>query len=66
MAYLRHSETPEQMVRDSDMIFKQITMGDFPTLKEAHRTVILFYVVDMDISRSGISHALERLERHYR
>ncbi|KKL11932.1 hypothetical protein LCGC14_2540790, partial [marine sediment metagenome] len=35
MAYLRHSETPEQMVRDSDMIFKQITMGDFPTLKEA-------------------------------
>jgi hypothetical protein len=51
--------------RDSDMIFTQITSGDFPTLKMAEQAVCVIYVPDMTISRAGISHALSRLERHY-
>jgi hypothetical protein len=51
--------------RDSDMIFTQITSGDFPTMKMAEQAICLLYVPDMTISRAGISHALTRLERHY-
>lgn len=58
-------ETYENMMRDSDMIFTQITSGDFPTYDMAEQCVLAFHVPDMSISRSGISHALRRLERHY-
>jgi hypothetical protein len=58
-------ETYEQQMRDSDMIFTQITTGDFPTFDMANRAIVMFYVTDMTISRAGISHALKRLERHY-
>lgn len=50
---------------DSDMIFTQITSGDFPTFELANQAVCLFYVPDMKISRGGIAHALGRLEKHY-
>lgn len=55
----------QQQQADSDMIFTQITSGDFHTLKEAEAVVTLFYVPDMSISRAGISHALGRLKRYF-
>lgn len=57
--------TQENQQRDSDMIFTQITSGDFPTWELAKQALAFLYVPDMTISRSGISHAMERLERHY-
>ncbi len=57
--------TPEKQQSDSDMIFLQITSGDFSTLQEAESAIALFYVPDMTISRAGISHALGRLKRHF-
>ena len=59
-------ETYEQQMKDSDMIFKQITNGNFPTIDLAKRAICMIYIPDMSISRSGISHALERLEKHYK
>lgn len=50
---------------DSDMIFKQITSGDFPDFAIAQRAVCVIYVPDTTISRGGIADALKRLERHY-
>ncbi|KKM68230.1 hypothetical protein LCGC14_1462870 [marine sediment metagenome] len=58
-------ETVEQQMRDSDMIFKQITCGDFPDFEIAQEAIALLYIPDMTISRSGISHAFKRLERYY-
>lgn len=55
----------DQWQGDSDMIFNQITHGDFPTLALAHQAVLMLYMPDPTISRSGIAHALGRLERHY-
>jgi hypothetical protein len=55
----------EQMLAESEMIFTQITSGDFPTFELANRAVCTIYVPDMTISRAGISHALGRLEKHY-
>ena len=52
--------------KDSDMIFDQITNGDFPDFTIAQQAVCSLYVLDRSISRAGISHALGRLERHYR
>jgi hypothetical protein len=51
--------------RDSDMIFTQITTGDFDDFAIAQRAVCVIYAPDMTISRGGIAHALKRLERHY-
>lgn len=59
------TETYEQQMKDSDMIFTQITNGDFHDMKEVNDAVVMLYVMDMSISRAGISHALGRLERHY-
>lgn len=55
----------EQWQRDSDMIFKQITSGDFKDIGEAEAAVVYLYLPDMTISRQGISHALNRLDLHY-
>lgn len=52
--------------QDSDMIFTQVTSGDFDDYKMAERLVCMLYVPDMTVSRAGISHALSRLERHYK
>ena len=59
------SETYEQQMKDSDMIFNQITGGHFDTWSEVNRAVVMLYIPDMSISRAGISHALKRLERHF-
>ena len=58
-------ETYDQQMQDSGMICTAITSGDFKNFKEAELAVVLFYVPDMSVSRSGISHALKRLEKHY-
>ena len=57
-------ENYEQQMSDSDMIFKQISTGDFENFEDAEKALVL-YVFDMTISRSGISHALGRLKRYY-
>ena len=59
------SETYDQMLRDSDMLFTQISTSAAISYKEAQEMIVGLYVPDMTISRSGISHALKRLERHY-
>jgi hypothetical protein len=53
-------------MKDSDMIFTQITEANFNNLKEAKRTIVYLYVPDMTISRAGISHALNRLEKYFK
>ena len=59
------SETYEKQMEDSDVIFTAISTGDFDDFKQAEKAVVLFYVMDTDFSRAGISHALKRLETHY-
>ena len=59
------SEKFEQQRRDSDMIFTQISTGDFDNFETAQLAVVLIYIPDMTISRAGISHALKRLEKFY-
>ena len=58
-------ETYEQQMKDSDIIFTAVTSGDFKDFQEAGAVVAAFYIMDMSVSRSGISHALKRLEKHY-
>jgi len=57
-------ETYKQQMKDSDMIFKQVTSANF-SKEEAKRVIVMLYVPDMSISRAGISHALKRIEQHY-
>ncbi len=58
-------ETYDQQMKDSDMIFKQISsVAD--SFAEAEQMVIHLWVPEMSISRSGILHALERLERYFK
>lgn len=59
------SETYEDQQRDSHIIFKAITSGDFNTFEEAQRVVAMLYVPDMSISRSGIAKALGKLKVYY-
>lgn len=59
------TESPDRQQADSDMIFTQITSGDFNTFEEAQQAVVFFYIPDLSISRAGISHALKRLEKHF-
>lgn len=58
-------ETIDQQTRDSDMIFTAISTGAFDNYAQAEKAVVMFYVMDMTVSRSGISHALGRLKKHY-
>ena len=58
-------ETIEQQEKDSDTIFTAISTGDIDDFKMAEWAVVKLYVTDMSFSRSGISHALKRLERFY-
>lgn len=55
----------DEMISDSDMIFTQVSTGDFDDYKMAERLIVMLYVPDMTISRAGISHAMKRLERFY-
>ena len=59
-------ETIEQQTTDSDIIFTAISTGGFDDFKQAQQAVTMLYVTDMSFSRSGISHALKRLEEHYK
>jgi hypothetical protein len=63
---MRMDETYEQQMKDSDMIFTQITSGNFENWLDVNQAIVMLYVPDMTISRAGISHALKRLERHYK
>lgn len=60
------SETLEQQTKDSDMIFTAISTGNFDNFEQAQQAVAMFYIMDMSVSRCGISHALKRLEDYYR
>jgi hypothetical protein len=59
-------ETFAQQEKDADAIFKAITAGNFDNFEQAKLAIIRFWVPDMEVSRAGISRALERLERHYK
>ena len=59
------NETLKQQARDSEMIFKAISTGNFDNFKQAQQVVAMFYITDMSISQSGISHALKHLKRFY-
>lgn len=58
-------ETYEQQMKDSDTVFNIISIGDFDDYQQAERAVMALFFVDMSFSRSGISHALKRLEKFY-
>ena len=58
-------ENYEQQMKDSDMIFTQITSADYDNISDANRVIVTLYVPDMTISRAGISHALKMIEKHF-
>ncbi len=60
-----NKETYENQVKYSDAIFTAISTSDARNFKEAEKMVVMFYVMDPAIPRSGISHALKRLEKFY-
>ncbi len=60
------NETNEQQIKDSDMIFMQITSGNFANWNDVNRAIVMLYVPDMTISRAGICLALKRLEQYYK
>ena len=62
---VNNEETVEQQLKDSDMIFTQISTSAIDTFEDAKRLIVIIYVPDMEISRSGISHALGRLDFYY-
>jgi hypothetical protein len=51
---------------DSDQVFEAITTSGFETIEEAKQCLVVMYMPDLSFSRAGISHALKRLEAHYR
>ncbi len=61
-----HKEDLKKQNTDAEMIFKQITNGNFDDFDMAQQAVVTLYVPDMSISRAGISLALKRLEQHYK
>lgn len=59
------NEAYEQQMRDSDMIFTQISTADCDDMHMANQMLCAFYIPDMTISRAGISHAIKRLEQFF-
>lgn len=57
-------ENYEQQMKDSDMIFTQISTSEIDNFEEAEK-LLLMYVMDMSISRAGISNARGRLKQYY-
>lgn len=57
-------ENYENQIKDSDMIFKQISTSAVDNFENAEQ-LLLMYIFDMSISRSGISHARGRLKKFY-
>ena len=58
------NESYEQQTKDSDMIFKQISTSAIDNFVDAEKLLVT-YIMDMSISRAGISHARERLQKFY-
>ena len=58
-------ESYEQQTKDSDLIFTTISTSGARNFKEANRMIVFAYIMDLSFSRSGISHALKRLEKFY-
>ena len=58
------SETYDQQMKDSDMIFTQISTSSINNYADAERLMII-YITDLSISRAGISHAIKRLKEFY-
>ena len=58
-------ETYEQQMKDSDTIFTAISTSNIDNFEEANKAIVMGYVMDLSFSRSGISHALKRLEKYY-
>ena len=61
-----NKETYENQTKDSDAIFTAISTSNARDFKEAEKMVVMFYAMDLTISRAGISHALKRLEKFYK
>lgn len=59
-------ENYEQQMFDSDMIFGQMKACNWGNLEQAEQVVCQLYALDLTVSRSGISHALKRLEKLYK
>ena len=51
--------------KDSDTVFTAISTSGARDYNEAVQMVAAFYIPSPEISRAGISHALERLRKHY-
>ena len=63
------AETVEQQMKDSDTIWRKIMVdGGFKPsgYKKAENLIVALFVPDMSYSRSGISHVLGRLKRHFK
>ena len=60
-----HMKELKKQYDDSNIIYKQITSGKFDNYNEAEKAVTTLYIMDLTVSRAGISHALSRLKRHY-
>jgi len=58
------NESYEQQTKDSDMIFKQISTSAIDNFVDAEKLLVT-YIMDMSISRAGISHARGRLQKFY-
>ena len=59
------SANTQQWQVDSDMIFTQVSTGDFEDYDQAEQLIVMLYVPDMTITRAGISHAMVRLQGFY-
>lgn len=57
------TETYEQQTKDSDTVFTVISSAA-ENMDEANQMVMM-YIMDKNFSRSGISHAIGRLEKHF-
>jgi len=62
----KEKETYENQMRDSDIIFTAISTSGAKNFEEANRMITMAYIMDLSVSRSGISHALGRLEKYYK
>ena len=51
---------------DYAFISPQAEPPAYPYLASSQQAIVTIYVPDMTISRAGISHALKRLEKHYK
>jgi hypothetical protein len=58
-------DSVKKQMKDSDMIFTQISTSAIDNFAEAKQLIVKLYVPDMTISRAGISHVLKRLEEYY-